>query len=40
MNIEIYLNFETLLYWLVLGVNLTQARVIREEGASAKEMIP
>jgi hypothetical protein len=27
-------------YWLVLYVNLTQARVIREEGAAVEEMSP
>jgi hypothetical protein len=28
------------LYWLVLGVNLTQAVVITEKGASVGEMPP
>jgi hypothetical protein len=28
------------LYWLVLGVNLTQAGVITEKGASVGEMPP
>jgi hypothetical protein len=28
------------LYWLVLGVNLTQAGVIKEKGASVEEMPP
>ena len=26
------------LYWLILSINLTQARVIREEGTSVEEM--
>jgi hypothetical protein len=26
------------LYWLVLGINLTQAGVITEKGASVREM--
>ena len=30
----------TRLYWLVLGVNLTQAGVITEKGASFEEMPP
>jgi hypothetical protein len=29
-----------LLYWLVLCVTMTRVRVIREEGASDKEMHP
>lgn len=28
------------MYWLVLFVNLTQARIIREEGTSFEEMPP
>ena len=28
------------LYWLVLCVNLTKGRVVREEGASVEEMPP
>jgi hypothetical protein len=30
----------TQVYWLVLGVNLTQAGVITEKGASVEEMPP
>ena len=29
-----------IVYWLVLGVNLTQAGVITEKGASVEEMLP
>jgi hypothetical protein len=29
-----------IVYWLVLGVNLTQAGVITEKGASVEEMPP
>jgi hypothetical protein len=34
------ISFGYMLYWLVLCVNLTQAGVITEKGASVEEMPP
>jgi hypothetical protein len=38
MNISAILDF--MLYWLVLCVNLTQAGILTEKGASLEEMPP
>jgi hypothetical protein len=35
-----YTKNQTYVYWLVLCVNLTQAEVITEKGASLEEMPP
>ena len=36
----VVLGLNTLVYFLALDVSLTQARVIRDEGASVKEVLP
>lgn len=33
-------NIHCTLYWMVLGVDLTQSRVIREQGVLVEEMFP
>jgi hypothetical protein len=37
---QFLIGWRCVLYWFVLCVNLTQARVIREEGASVEKMPP
>jgi hypothetical protein len=39
-NTSIITIYKYRVYWLVLCVNLTQARAIREEEASVEEMPP
>jgi hypothetical protein len=40
IKIEISKRSQWVLYWLVLGVNLTQTGVITEKGASLEKMPP
>ena len=40
IELELIFGSSISVHWLTLCVNLTQARDIREEGASVEEMLP